>query len=114
MNDQYRPKEESGLVINLNERRETRGKTSFFSTNDGDFSNNEESILLHMELVNERCSDDEKKLLMKYADATERGTITRDVLIPADMPLHNLHYAIQRLFGWQNSHLRAFRLDEKD
>ncbi len=29
------------------------------------------------------------------------------------MPLHNLHYAIQRLFGWQNSHLRRFVLPEE-
>ena len=28
------------------------------------------------------------------------------------MPLHNLHYAIQKLFGWQNSHLRSFYLPE--
>src|SRR5699024_6628951 len=36
----------------------------------------------------------------------------RDILIPLDMPLHNLHYAIQKLFGWQNSHLRKFTLPE--
>ncbi|MBK5252258.1 MAG: hypothetical protein JJE29_06465 [Peptostreptococcaceae bacterium] len=81
---------------------------------DTDSLDDDEPILLHMELINEWCSEEHRKLLMKYADTTERGTITRDVLIPADMPLHNLHYAIQRLFGWQNSHLRAFRLDEKD
>lgn len=28
------------------------------------------------------------------------------------MPLHHLHYAIQKLFGWQNSHLRRFILPE--
>ena len=39
--------------------------------------------------------------------------ITRDILIPSDMPLHNLHYAIQKLFGWQNSHLRRFYLPEE-
>jgi len=104
-----------GVVINFNERLEANRRAMFSMDYDGEGSHNKaDPILLHMELVNERCSDDEKKLLMKYADATERGTITRDVLIPADMPLHNLHYAIQRLFGWQNSHLRAFRLDEKD
>jgi hypothetical protein len=73
-----------------------------------------ELILLHLELINELCSDEDKQLLMKYADTTEKGTITRDILIPVDMPLHNLHYVIQKLFGWQNSHLRAFHLDEKD
>ena len=71
-------------------------------------------VRLHLELRNEWCNDEELKILMKYADATERGTLTRDILIPSDMPLHNLHYAIQRLYGWQNSHLRCFHLEEKD
>ncbi|MBK5245500.1 MAG: hypothetical protein JJE18_10940 [Eubacteriaceae bacterium] len=71
-------------------------------------------LLLHLELTNSWSSKEETQLLMQHADATKRGTITRDILIPAEMTLHQLHYAIQRLFGWQNSHLRAFRLDEKD
>ena len=115
MNSKNFSKGKRGVIINFNERLEENRRAMFSMDYDGEGSlNNDEPILLHMELVNERCSEDEKKLLMKYADATERGTITRDVFIPWDMPLHNLHYAIQRLFGWQNSHLRAFRLDEKD
>lgn len=76
--------------------------------------NVEPPLLLHLELTNPLCSPAETQLLMQHADATKRGTITRDLLIPAEMTLHQLHYAIQRLFGWQNSHLRAFRLDEQD
>jgi len=75
---------------------------------------NDHPIMLHLELINEWCDEENLQMLMNYADTTEKGTITRDILIPADMPLHNLHYAIQRLFGWQNSHLRAFRLDAED
>lgn len=71
-------------------------------------------VRLHLELQNEWCDDEDKHLLMKYAEVAEQGTITRDILIPSDMPLHNLHYAIQRLFGWQNSHLRCFRIEEND
>lgn len=71
-------------------------------------------LLLHLELINSWSTREETQLLMEYAGATRRGTITRDILIPAEMTLHQLHYAIQRLFGWQNAHLRAFRLDEKD
>ena len=71
-------------------------------------------VRLHLELQNEHCNDEEKRILMKYADSTENGTLTRDILIPSDMPLHNLHYAIQSLYGWQNSHLRCFRLEGKD
>ncbi len=71
-------------------------------------------IRLHLELQNEYCTDEEARVLSRYADATDRGLLTRDILIPSDMPLHNLHYTIQRLYGWQNSHLRCFRLDEQD
>lgn len=74
----------------------------------------EPPLLLHLELTNPWSSPAATRLLMQHADATKRGTITRDLLIPAEMTLHQLHYAVQRLFGWQNSHLRAFRLDEKD
>lgn len=42
------------------------------------------------------------------------NSIVRDIIIPKDMPLHNLHYAIQKLFGWQNSHLRRFYLPKED
>jgi len=79
-----------------------------------ELKDNNKPIMLHLELINEWCNEEDKELLINYADATEQGTITRDILIPSDMPLHNLHYAIQKLFGWQNSHLRAFHLDEED
>jgi len=74
----------------------------------------DQPILLRLELLNEWCSEEDIEVLMEYAQTTERGTIVRDVIIPSDMHLHHLHYAIQRLFGWQNSHLRSFELDEKD
>lgn len=44
---------------------------------------------------------------MKYGEH-----ISRDVIVPADIPLYAIHYLIQRLFGWQNSHLHDFRLPE--
>ncbi len=71
-------------------------------------------VRLHLELYNEHLEDEEIRTLIKYADATDRGSLTRDILIPSDMPLHHLHYAVQRLFGWQNSHLRCFRLPDDD
>lgn len=71
-------------------------------------------VHLHLELKGSWLDDDQKHVLWQYADATREGVLTRDILIPSDMPLHHLHYAIQRLYGWQNSHLRAFRLDEAD
>lgn len=44
-------------------------------------------------------------MMKRYGESLTGNSITRDILIPADMPLHNLHYAIQKLFGFQNSHL---------
>lgn len=35
------------------------------------------------------------------------------MLVPADMTLHALHYAIMRLFGWQNCHLHHYELPPK-
>ena len=55
---------------------------------------------------------EESAHLFRLAKA-ETG-ITRDILVPSDMNLHALHYAIQQAFGWQNSHLHSFQLMEDD
>lgn len=70
-------------------------------------------VRLHLELKDEYLSDYQKRMLKRYGESISGDSITRDILIPSDMPLHNLHYAIQKLFGWQNSHLRSFYLPEK-
>jgi hypothetical protein len=51
-------------------------------------------------------------MLRRYGESSTGEAISRDILVPSDMPLHNIHYAIQKLFGWQNSHLRRFILPE--
>ncbi|MCD8232746.1 MAG: hypothetical protein LUD14_13270 [Clostridiales bacterium] len=50
--------------------------------------------------------------LLKLAKA--KSAISRDILIPGTMNLHALHYAIQKLFGWQNSHLHNFSIPQED
>lgn len=64
-----------------------------------------------------RYREKEKKehlrVLREYGDVHWGDTISRDILVPLDMPLYALHYVIQRLFGWQNSHLHHFMLPEK-
>lgn len=67
-------------------------------------------VRLHVELVDPYLSDGERRMLKRYGESSTGGSVSRDILIPGDMPLHNLHYALQRLFGWQNSHLRRFEL----
>ena len=58
------------------------------------------AIKLKLEL-NINCADME--VLRKYGKVKEG--ITREILVPADINLHSLHYVIQRAFGWQNCHL---------
>lgn len=36
--------------------------------------------------------------------------ISRDIIVPKDIPLYALHYTIQRAFGWENSHRHVFKL----
>ncbi len=55
---------------------------------------------------------DEEAEFLRLAKA-QKGII-REVLVPGDMNLHALHYMIQRLFGWQNSHLHHFSLSDPD
>ena len=62
-------------------------------------------LKLHLELMYE-LEEAQREVLRKYGKVRER--ISRDILVPAEMPLHNLHYAIQKAFGWQNSHLHHF------
>ncbi len=57
---------------------------------------------------------DERELETFLALAKAEKGISRDILVPADMNLHALHYAIQRLFGWRNSHLHRFSLTDAD
>ena len=70
-------------------------------------------IRLHLELIDDDMTEYQKRMLRRYGESSTGNSITRDVLIPSDMMLHNLHYAIQRLFGWQNSHLRKFILPDE-
>lgn len=90
------------------EKRMTKDNRQGISQEDKQLS----VIYLHLEMKGEFLTDNEKRLLRRYGESGTGEFISRDVLIPSDMLLHNLHYVIQRLFGWQNSHLRRFILPE--
>ncbi len=63
--------------------------------------------------VNENRYDDyeeETRVLKSYGKVQYGDTISRDILIPSDMPLYALHYATESLFGFQNEHLHSFEL----
>lgn len=70
-------------------------------------------VRLRLELKDDYLTDYQRRMLARYGESRSGNSIIRDILVPFDMPLHNLHYAIQRLFGWQNSHLRSFYLPEE-
>lgn len=75
-----------------------------------------EVIRLHMELYDEYldCRIDEESLevFRKHGKLEYGNSISRDIIVPGDIPLYALHYVIQRAFGWQNSHLRQFELPD--
>ena len=57
--------------------------------------------------------EEETRVLKDYGEVRFGETITRDILIPSDLPLYALHYVIQGAFGWHNSHLHRFELPFK-
>ena len=71
-----------------------------------------EVLKLRLTLDTTFVHPEEMEILKKYSKVNEG--ITRDVLVPADITLHALHYVIQRAFGWQNSHLHQFKLPGDD
>lgn len=69
------------------------------------------ALQLHIELgglkyLNEQDLD----ILRSYGGMVH--SLSRDIIIPARMTLRGLHYIINRLYGWQNSHLHRFSLPE--
>lgn len=76
---------------------------------------------LKLELVNQfiygadedlGMDSEEKQEFLRLAKA-EKG-ISREVLVPGTMNLHGMHFMIQKLFGWQNSHLHNFCISEQE
>lgn len=61
---------------------------------------------LHLELKGTKYNT----VLYEYERAFE--SVSRDILVPENYSLHALHYAIQKMFGWQNSYLHHFRFSE--
>lgn len=70
-------------------------------------------LRLHLELFRDYPDEEITETLKKYGSVQYGDTISRDIVVPQDIPLYALHYAIQRAFGWENSHLRQFELPEE-
>lgn len=65
-------------------------------------------LKLELQGVDEECL----AVLRQFCGAKEG--YSREILAPAEMTLHGLHYAIMRLFGWLNGHLHRFSLPQKN
>jgi predicted transcriptional regulator len=71
------------------------------------------AMQLHLELRGSRLDSlpaDEAKILAKYGGVSK--SISRDVIVPSSLALHQLHYLINVAFGWTNSHLHSFQLPQ--
>jgi predicted transcriptional regulator len=70
------------------------------------------AMQLRLELRDSRLHSmydkDEAKILAKYGRVTT--SISRDVIVPSSLALHQLHYLINMAFGWTNSHLHDSQL----
>mgnify|MGYP001304112128 CR=1 FL=1 len=72
----------------------------------------EKPIRLHLELKDEFLSEDEQNMLKQYGKSPDGFSIIRDVLVPADYRLYDLHKLIQTVFGWDNVSSHVFTLTE--
>lgn len=61
---------------------------------------------LRLELDCSELDDEQMGILKQYGGV--KDCFSRDILVPGSMTLHALHYAIQRAFGFSNSHDRFF------
>lgn len=69
-------------------------------------------IRLHLEIIDEYQSEEDLKILHSFGGVKYGNSISRDIIVPFDLPLYALHFVIQRAFGWQNSHLHMFCIPE--
>ena len=65
-------------------------------------------MVLHIEL------DADLREVQNLAKLKYGKFLSRDILVPTDIPLHNLHYVIQQLFGFESYHFHDFKLDDED
>lgn len=64
------------------------------------------ALQLHLELDLGYFDEEHREVLRKYGRMKE--SLSREVIVPGNMTLHGLHYAIMKAFGWQNSHLHCY------
>lgn len=103
-------KEEQPMQIPQSEANWTDklNKTEDCNIKKTDFLEDQIKVLkLKLDLV---MDEDDREIVRKYGKA--KAGISREIIVPEFYPLHALHYAIQKAFGWQNSHLHHFEFPD--
>lgn len=71
-------------------------------------------FVLHLSMdLNPGEYKDVAEALREYGSCSNGRYFTRDIVVPGDITLYALHYAIQRLYGFTNSHTRKFMIPEE-
>jgi len=101
-------------VVHSNRKEEPYMNTKITPIPNNNLSKNADKykvMKLRLELIMDTKDRHTMNVLRKYAKVKEG--IIREIIVPSDISLHKLNYAIQRAFGWQNSHLHHFALPGK-
>lgn len=92
--------------LNAEKERLMKEKKEFWDMIEAEIKRIPMAMQLHLELDLGYFAEEHKKVLRRYGRM--KDGITRDFIVPANMTLHGLHYAIMKAFGWQNSHLHSY------
>ena len=99
-----------GMLDNIDIKDDPVHLEPFFTVEESKlFKMNPDIMLLHIELDDEIPKEDRTLCGIKYGK-----TISRDILVQQNLPLHNLHYVINQAFGFTNSHMHEFELSSVD
>ena len=103
--EEYRERQKLAASKQVNNVNEKKNKIEVKTM--GKNTDKVKVLKLKLEL---KMDEDDRDVVRKYGKA-KKG-ISREFIVPYYYPLHALHYAIQKAFGWQNCHLHHFELPD--
>ncbi|MBR1683584.1 MAG: helix-turn-helix domain-containing protein [Clostridia bacterium] len=59
-------------------------------------------------------TEEQEQALQQYGGVKRGRTITRDLIVPKNIPLLSLHYALQRALGFQDEHMHRYEIYAED